>query len=66
MTELNRPLDWRRSGRCSGGNCVEVAKDGDRVLIRDSREPGRRPLQISSADWAAFVGGIEDGDFQFD
>ena len=66
MTELSRPLDWRRAGSCSGGNCVEVAKVGDRYLVRDSREPDAKPLQFSAGEWAAFVAGVRDGDFEFE
>ncbi|TYK49379.1 DUF397 domain-containing protein [Actinomadura decatromicini] len=32
---------WRKSSRSSnnGGNCVEVARLGDTVAIRDSKDP---------------------------
>jgi len=66
MAESTRPLEWRRARRCAGNNCIEVAKDGNRYLIRDSRAPDAAPLQIDGADWAAFVGGVRDGDFQFE
>ncbi|MEV6489342.1 DUF397 domain-containing protein [Actinoplanes sp. NPDC051633] len=66
MAESTRPLEWRRASRCAGGNCIEVARDGDRYLIRDSRDPDARPLQVSAAEWAAFVGGVRDGEFEFD
>lgn len=66
MAESTGPLDWRRARHCSGGSCVEVAKDGDRYLIRGTRHPGSSPLQVDADEWAAFVAGIKDGDFQFD
>ena len=66
MAESTRPLEWRRACRCAGNNCIEVAKDGNRYLIRDSRAPDAVPLQVDGADWAAFVGGVRDGDFQFE
>jgi hypothetical protein len=66
MAESIQPLNWRRSRRCSGGSCIEVAKDGDRYLIRNSRHTEAAPLQVDAAEWAAFVGGVGDGDFKFE
>jgi hypothetical protein len=31
---------WYRSSRCSGGDCVSVARQGSIVLVQDSKNPG--------------------------
>jgi hypothetical protein len=41
-----------------------VVDDG--VALRDSGNPNGPILRVSRADWDAFAGGIQDGDFQFD
>ena len=61
-----REVTWRKSSRSGpqGGNCVEVAYlPGGRVAVRDSRRPAGPALVFTPAEWAAFVGGARDGDF---
>ncbi|WP_030254282.1 DUF397 domain-containing protein [Streptomyces violens] len=51
-------LTWFKSSYSDsqGGNCVEVAEDGARVLVRDSKaEPDGPRLAIAPVAWAAFV-----------
>jgi hypothetical protein len=57
---------WRKSRRSGpqGGNCVEIAQLADgQVAIRNSRHPAGPALVFSPGEWAAFVGGAKDGDF---
>ena len=57
---------WRKSRRSGpqGGNCVEIAQLADgQVAIRNSRHPAGPALVFSPDEWAAFVGGAKDGDF---
>ncbi|OLT10867.1 hypothetical protein BJF78_28465 [Pseudonocardia sp. CNS-139] len=60
-------LAWHKSS-FSGGNgnsCVEVAAlaDGER-LVRDTKAQGRGPiLRFPEGEWAAFVGGVNAGEF---
>ncbi len=56
-------IAWRRSTRCSGGQCVEVAKVGDQVLLRDSKNPQQTPLTFSADGWDAFTLGLSAGEF---
>jgi len=59
-------VTWRKSGRSGpqGGNCVEVARLADgQVAVRNSRHCDGPALVFTAAEWAAFVGGARDGDF---
>lgn len=56
--------EWIRSKSCSGGQCVEVARVGDRYLIRDSKHPEVQPLAFDGDEWAAFVAGVQAGEFR--
>lgn len=63
MSDLE--LEWIKSvvSGSQGGNCVEVAFANDEVLVRDSKNPAGPVLRFNSAEWAAFVAGARDGEF---
>ncbi|MFG1604605.1 DUF397 domain-containing protein [Actinoplanes sp. NPDC049265] len=57
---------WFKSNRSTGdGECVEVARLDDVVAVRDSKDPAGPALIFTPAEWAAFVGGAKDGEFDF-
>lgn len=58
-------LVWAKSSySADSANCVEVAHDGDRVLVRDSKHPAwGRQLEFTLAEWAAFTAGVKVGEF---
>jgi len=56
---------WRRAKECGNGACVEVAKAEDHYLVRDSKHPDDPALHFTGGEWAAFVKGVRDGDFDF-
>jgi 8-oxo-dGTP pyrophosphatase MutT (NUDIX family) len=71
MTDVQPPgAAWHKSRRSidGGANCVEVAtnlleRDG-RVYVRDSKDGGGGPvLSFTPTEWAAFTGGVRDGEF---
>jgi hypothetical protein len=43
--------------------CVEIADEGDRVAIRNSREPEGPRLYVSHESWAEFLAAIKRGEF---
>jgi hypothetical protein len=56
---------WRKSSLSGNlGNCVEVAVlAGDEVAVRNSRHPSGPALVFTPAEWTAFVGGVQRGEF---
>jgi hypothetical protein len=55
---------WRKSTRSGGNGCVEVAcVDRGHVAVRDSKDKGGPVLLFTAHEWAAFVGGVHDGEF---
>ena len=66
MTKSARNPEWRRSGGCSNGTCIEVAKVDDQYLIRDSKNPDSAPLAFTADEWLAFVSGVKHDEFRFE
>ena len=47
---------WHTSSYSGGsGDCVEVAPTPDRVLVRDSKDPGGPVLAVPTPAWRAFL-----------
>lgn len=64
---MHRPVTaepvWQRATACADGACVEVAFTGDRVLVRDSKQPDGAPMVITPEEWEAFTLGVLNGEF---
>jgi hypothetical protein len=56
-------LEWRRSSKCDGGACVEVAELNTVIMIRDTNEPDHTPLAVSRDVWQVFVSRVRAGHF---
>lgn len=55
---------WVTSVWSSGnGNCVEVARTPDGVVVRDSKDRNGPVLAFSDGEWNAFVAGTQNGQF---
>ena len=66
MTVASHPtLLFRTSSRCGTGGCVEVAPlpDGGAV-VRDTKDR-TVGLMFNGQEWADFVSGVKDGEFDF-
>ncbi len=57
---------WRKSSRCATSGCVEVARVGDSVLVRDSKDPDGPVLTFDREEWTAFLAGAAAGEFSLD
>ncbi|GAA0903285.1 DUF397 domain-containing protein [Streptomyces thermoalcalitolerans] len=55
---------WRKSSASGAENdCVEIAElPGGGRAVRDSKDPGRKPLRFTASGWAAFCNGVIAGD----
>ncbi len=54
---------WRKSSRSTDtSNCVEVARTGPAVAVRDSKHPTGGALIISPRAWTAFTTALRDGE----
>jgi hypothetical protein len=58
-------IKWRKAARSGNvGACVEVAHlDADTIGVRDSKDPGGPVLRFTRAEFAAFVDGARNGEF---
>jgi hypothetical protein len=57
---------WRKStfSNGNGGDCVEIATNLPGIIaMRDSKDPDGPRLVFTPAEWAAFVAGVRDGEF---
>lgn len=46
---------------CESAHCVEVAKTGTDVLIRDSKDPLGPVLRFTREEWENFTDAVKDG-----
>jgi hypothetical protein len=56
--------EWQKSSLSSGGdNCVQARRAHGGVQVRNSKDPHGAILQFTEAEWTAFLGGVELGEF---
>lgn len=53
---------WHRSRACDTGACVEAARVGDTLALRDSVDPTPF-LRFTGQQWGDFVLGVRAGEF---
>ena len=59
---------WRKASYSNNGtSCVEVGvthtEDGDRFLVRDTKNRSGGMLTFTTMEWDAFIAGAKDGEF---
>ncbi|MGC4984792.1 DUF397 domain-containing protein [Streptomyces sp. DT193] len=56
-SEASIAPEWTRSSYSTdeGPDCVEMAVVPDRILVRDSKNPGGPRLTLAPTAWAAFL-----------
>ncbi len=58
-------MNWRKSSYTGGGNdeaCVELAESGDRVWVRDSKDPDGERLAFGREAFAGLLERAKRGD----
>ncbi|MEX5709935.1 DUF397 domain-containing protein [Parafrankia sp. FMc6] len=56
---------WRKSSHsATQTNCVEISRVPDGVAVRDSKDPDGPVLLFTPGEWAAFLAGVRDGEFE--
>lgn len=58
-----RAATWHKSSASGGGECVEISRSPSYVWVRDSKDPGGGILGFTRKEWAAFLIGVERGEF---
>jgi hypothetical protein len=56
-------LVWKKSTASGGGACVEVARAGETIFVRDSKAPSGPALSFSEVEWESFLIGACAGEF---
>ena len=56
-------LQWITSTRCSDGECVQAARAGDDMVLRDSKDPTGPVLVYAVGEWRAFLASVKNGDY---
>ncbi len=57
-------LTWRKSSRtAAAGHCVEIAREREAVVVRDSKDVVGPVLRFADADWTTFLAGVRTGEF---
>ncbi|OLT03114.1 hypothetical protein BJF90_26685 [Pseudonocardia sp. CNS-004] len=61
--KAGRQIHWIKASRSYGsGECVELAADGDLIVLRDSKDPHVH-LLFTRPELAAFIDGARRGEF---
>jgi hypothetical protein len=57
-------LNWRKAQRSvNNGQCIELARAGGMIAIRDSKDPAGPVLMYTPAELHAFIDGAKNGEF---
>lgn len=62
---MNDDLTWFKSSRSNAsGECVEVAHlPAGGVALRDTKDRSKPAHEYTPGEWAAFIGGVKNGEF---
>jgi hypothetical protein len=55
---------WQKSTFSTVNGCVEVAIIDGQIAVRNSKDPRGAVLVFSLAEWAAFLDGVRNGEFE--
>jgi hypothetical protein len=58
----SKPIAWRKSSFCAAGECAEIAKEGDKILLRSTLAP-RAVVKYTPEEFRALRLGFQSGEF---
>jgi Domain of unknown function (DUF397) len=53
------PLNWRRASNCQTGECVEVARHGDVIVMRSSGHPDAGYVYFDPKQFSSFLAEVK-------
>lgn len=57
-------IRWTKSSYSAAqGNCIEVGRLEDAVVVRDSKDPDGPVLSLTRTQWATFIQALKTGAF---
>lgn len=56
-------LAWRTPLRCDSGACVQVAANGEMILVADSKAPEGPVLSYTRNEFEEFILSAKNGDY---
>lgn len=59
----SKTSSWRTATMSQDTNCVQVKRDNDVIVVRNSRFPDGPVLSYTEDEWAAFLDGAKKGEF---
>jgi transcriptional regulator with XRE-family HTH domain len=54
---------WRKSSKCATSECVEIAREQNTILLRDSKSPETPAFRYTMEEFRAFLEGVKAGEF---
>lgn len=63
MIDVPAQVRWHKSTHSTNGNCVEVARSAEATFVRDTKDRSGPVLRFTETEWAAFVAGVKNGEF---
>jgi len=64
VASQTEPTVWRKASFCASGECIEVARLNDMIVMRDSKDPGRM-IASTVEEFRSFVRGVQAGEFDY-
>lgn len=62
-TESSTDTPWRTAAKSGGGNCIQVMRRNDVIMIADSKDPRGPILSYTLQEFDAFLDGAKRGEF---
>jgi len=53
---------WSKASYCQGGECAELTRQGDEIVLRSTRSP-EQVVRLTPAEWLALTNGIKADEF---